>query len=209
MLVNPIIDFEDKSLKNFFDHNYQSMLITDADFTIVLKTNNTALNFIGYSEAEISLQSVEKIIPQVEQQKLVRTANQPGEQNQFKKEISLVNQSGKIKHVEAVVSSVLSDGKEARLLTLTDITEKKLYRALLEEAVDEELTLKDKNKELKKIAYLNFHLARKPLANILGLVNLLDQEVAPDQTLTEAIEFLKESSNELDELIKGLDPQLY
>jgi PAS domain S-box-containing protein len=209
MLVNPIVNFEDKSLKNFFNHNYQSMLITDADFTIVLKTNNTALNFIGYSEAEISLQSVEKIIPQVEQQKLVQTANLPAEQNQFKKEINLVNQSGKIKHVEAVVSSVLYDGKEARLLTLTDITEKKLYRALLEEAVDEELTLKDKNKELKKIAYLNFHLARKPLANILGLVNLLDQEATPDQTLAEAIEFLKESSNELDELIKGLDPQLY
>jgi PAS domain S-box-containing protein len=209
MFVNPILDFEDKSLKNFFNIHHQPMLITDEAFTSVLNINNTALSFFGYTKAEFFLQVVEKIIPQIEQQKLLQIANLPVQQHQFKKEISLSTQSGKIKYAEAMVSAILYNGKEARLLTLTDITEKKLYRTLLEEAVEEEINLQNKNKELKKIAYVNFHLARKPLANILGLVNVLDQVAIADKTLTEAIEFLKESSNELDELIKGLDPQLY
>jgi light-regulated signal transduction histidine kinase (bacteriophytochrome) len=80
---------------------------------------------------------------------------------------------------------------------------------MLEEAIDEEIDLKIKNQELKQIAFKTYHLARKPLANILGLVNVLDQSAINDQTLAEAIEFLRESSNELDELIKGIDPQLY
>ncbi|MGI4020593.1 MAG: PAS domain-containing protein [Janthinobacterium lividum] len=209
MLINPILDFEDKSLKNFFTYSLQSMLITDIDFKTVLQINSTGLSFISYSKEEFSLQDVEKVIPQTSQQKLVQASDSLVEQQQFKKEISLISQAGKILYAEAVVSSILYDGKEARLLVLTDITEKKLYRALLEEAVEEELTLREKNKQLKKIAYFNFHLARKPLANILGLVNVLDQTAVADQTSVEAIEFLKECSNELNELIKGLDPQVY
>ncbi len=209
MTANPISNFEDKSLKNFFTYSFQSMLITDIDFKTILKINHTGLNFISYSEEEFALQNVEKIISKTSQQKLVQASNLPAEQNQFKKEISLISRSGKIKYAEAIVSPILFNGKNARLLILTDLTEKKLYRGLLEEAVEEELILKDKNTQLKKIAYLNFHLARKPLANILGLVNVLDQAVIADQTLAEAIEFLKESGLELDELIKGLDPQVY
>lgn len=209
MTANPISNFEDKSLKNFFTYSFQSMLITDIDFKTILKINHTGLSFISYSEEEFTLQNVEKIISKTSQQKLVQASNLPAEQNQFKKEISLISRSGKIKYAEAIVSPILFNGKNARLLILTDLTEKKLYRGLLEEAVEEELILKDKNTQLKKIAYLNFHLARKPLANILGLVNVLDQAVIADQTLAEAIEFLKESGLELDELIKGLDPQVY
>ena len=80
---------------------------------------------------------------------------------------------------------------------------------MLEEGIDEELSLKAKNKELKDLAYMNFHLVRKPLANILGLVNVLDGSVNSEKTLTEVLAFLKESGNELDELIKNLDPQQY
>jgi len=126
-----------------------------------------------------------------------------------KKDISLLTKSGKTVFVEAVVSAVLFNGENAWLFTMSDVTEKKLYRNMLEEAIDEEISLKIRNQELTKIAFKNFHRARKPLANILGLVSLLDQSAINDQTLAEAIAFLRESSNELDELIKATDPQLY
>lgn len=210
MIVAPLVDFEDKSFKNFFSSNLQSMLITDPDFLAVLAINDAVGKTYGYTAGEIVLQSVEKIIPQKEIQKLLKLASDTAaNQQQIKKEISLVNQLGKTVYGEVIISSILFEGKEARLFTITDVTEKQLYRNLLEEAVEEEIILKNKNMQLKKIAYLNFHLARKPLANILGLVSVMDQSAISDQTLLEAIEFLKESGHELDELIKGTDPQLY
>ncbi len=211
MHVNPLLlNFEDKSLQTFFSCSHQSMLIADVEFKTVLEVNDAAINSCGYDKEEIFLQSVEKIIPQKEQQKLLQLADASfTAQKTLKKEITLISKSGKIIYAEAVISAILYKGKEARLLTMTDVTEKKLYRNLLEEFIDTEISLQDKNQKLKTIACMNFHLARKPLANILGLVNVMDQSTIDDKTLSEAIEFLRESGNELDELIKNIDPQEY
>lgn len=206
----PLLDFEDKSLNNYFLGSNQCMWITDTGLLSVLEVNEASFKICGYNREEIVLQPVEKIIPNREKQKLLQSAADTSTAKQFAKtEISLINRSGKTVHAEIVVSAILYHGKEARFLTMTDVTEKKLYRAMLEEAIDEEISLKDKNQKLKKLAYHNFHQARKPLANILGLVNVMDQSVISDKTLSEAIGFLKESGNELDELIKNLDPQFY
>ena len=209
MFIDPIVDFEDKSLKNYFFSTHQSMWITDTDFQSFLEINEAAANAYGYSREEIFLQPVEKIIPQKEQSKLLKLASDAkSEQNQIKKEISLINRAGKTVYAEIIVSAIFHDNKEARLFTLTDISEKKLYRTLLEELIDEEIDLKNKNRKLENAVYTSFHRARKPLANILGLVNLITTSKNSDKTLTEAIAFLKESGNELDQLITGIDPQL-
>lgn len=209
MCTNPMLDFEDISLKNFFVNHNQPMLIVDNDCRLILEINNTVLKITGYNTAEILPQTVETILHAKKQHHLWLIKEASSTQNQFKKELGLISKTGKITFVEAVITPILYQGKAARLFTMTDITEKKLYRNMLEDAFEEGIDLKAKNCQLKKIAYLNFHLARKPLANILGLVNVLDQAVNADQTLMEAIEFLKESSNELDKLIKSIDPQLY
>lgn len=204
-----MLDFEDKSLKNFFVNHNQPMLITDNDCRLILEINHTAIKITDHNNAEILPQAVETILHAQKQQHFGLIKEASSTQNQFKKELSLISKTGRITFVEAVITPILYQGKAARLFTMTDITEKKLYRNMLEDAFVEGIDLKAKNRQLKKIAYLNFHLARKPLANILGLVNVLDQAVNADQTLTEAIEFLKESGHELDKLIKSIDPQLY
>lgn len=209
MCTNPMLDFEDKSLKNFFVNHNQPMLIADNDCRLILEINNTAIKITDHDNAEILPQTVEAILHAKKQQYLGLIKEASSTQNQFKKELSLISKTGKITFVEAVITPILYQGKAARLFTMTDITEKKLYRNMLEDAFVEGIDLKSKNCQLKKIAYLNFHLARKPLANILGLVNVLDQAVNADQTLIETIEFLKESGHELDKLIKDIDPQLY
>ncbi|MVN23117.1 PAS domain-containing protein [Mucilaginibacter arboris] len=214
MLITPLLNFKDKSLKNFFFYSNQFMWITDIELKAILEVNDAAVRAFGYSREEVTAQSIQEFIPQKEHQKLLKLISESSfAQQPLKKEISLVSRTGKIIYVEACVSAIIYQGKEARIFTMTDITEKKLYRSMLEDAMEEEIGLKSKNKQLKNLAYFNFHLARKPLANILGLVNVLDQSVldqsiSPDQTLSEAIEFLRECSNELDELIKNTDPEL-
>lgn len=203
-----MLDFEDKSFKAIFYDNMQPMWITNADANIFLEINSAAEKAYGYIKDEVFLQSVEKIILQKEQQKLQHLAqNTLSGNQQLKKEISLISKTGKLIYADAVVSIILYNGNEALLITLTDVSEKKLYRNMLEDAMELENQLKIRNKQLKDLAYFNFQSARKPLANILGLVNLLDQTMIGDKTLLQTIEFLRESGNQLDELIKGIEPQ--
>ncbi|WP_207426643.1 PAS domain-containing protein [Pedobacter sp. SYSU D00535] len=62
--------------------------------------------------------------------------------------------------------------------------------------------LKEKESRLAKIAFSNSHLLRKPLANILGLLDLLNTEQL--ETQQEIISLIKESGLELDDIIKQI-----
>lgn len=203
MTTNPRLDFNDQSLKNFFLGSRQPMWIVDLAFQSILEINHTAEKTFGYNRPEFLATPLPNIILQKEYQKL------PFGEKQLTKELCFASKTGKNIYAETTLSEILLDGKEAWLFTMVDVTEKKLYRQMLEDAIDEELSLKAKNKELKDLAYLNFHMVRKPLANILGLVNVLDGSVNSEKTLADVLAFLKESGNELDELIKNLDPQQY
>lgn len=74
-----------------------------------------------------------------------------------------------------------------------DITEQQL---LQEELVH-------KNEQLKKIAWMQSHEIRKPVANILGLIHLIDMNQV-DLHHHELLELLKSSSEELDMIIKEI-----
>lgn len=208
MCESLMLDFDNQHLKNFYVSSSQPMLIVDKDAGLILEMNDSAVKLAGYNLAEYFPQPVETVL---RSRKNLLSVIDTGLSTQInlKKEFTLVNQNGKLGFVEADITTILYQEKEAMLYSLTDITDKKLYRAMLEDAIEEEISLKTQNQKLKKIAYLNLHLARKPLANILGLVNVIDQTKAVDQTLLKAITFLKESGQELNEVIKSIDPQSY
>jgi light-regulated signal transduction histidine kinase (bacteriophytochrome) len=66
--------------------------------------------------------------------------------------------------------------------------------------------IKQKNKKLKEISWLQSHVIRAPLAKIMGLVSLLEDEIV--HTLSneqfEILQLIQKSSNELDEVIKQI-----
>jgi PAS domain S-box-containing protein len=201
--MEPKLDFNDKSLKSYFLNSHLCMLIVDSDFKSALEINQSGEKLFGFEREIFLTKSLQSLFKEGEPKKLEAL------RLKTTKEVSFYTNSGKTVYAEAAVSAIMFEDKEAWLITLTDITEKKMYRQMLEESIDEELSLKARNKELKDLAYMNFHLVRKPLANILGLVNVLDGSVTSDKTLGEVLAFLKESGNELDGLIKNLDPQQY
>lgn len=57
------------------------------------------------------------------------------------------------------------------------------------------------NKQLKKIAWMQSHEIRKPVANIIGLLTLYELK-KNDLSETELLHYLKESATELDTMIK-------
>ncbi|WP_017729720.1 PAS domain-containing protein [Nafulsella turpanensis] len=73
----------------------------------------------------------------------------------------------------------------------TDITERMQFIAKLER----------QNQQLKNIARISSHEIRRPVASILGLVNLFDSREADPQFHQEVIQYLKLAGKELDEVI--------
>jgi PAS domain S-box-containing protein len=55
---------------------------------------------------------------------------------------------------------------------------------------------------LKEIAWIQSHQVRKPLANIMGLVELMDPIKCPNTEMEEIIPYVKESCDELDAMVR-------
>lgn len=74
----------------------------------------------------------------------------------------------------------------------TDITERKLY----------EKRILSQNESLKRIAFIQSHELRKPVASILGLINVIKME---DHLVSvEVVEMLRSAATELDDKIRSI-----
>lgn len=73
----------------------------------------------------------------------------------------------------------------------TDITERK----------EREKKINEQNTILRKIAFVQSHTLRRPIANILGLINLLKEEDKNTETFDSYLKYLEKSAKETDEVI--------
>ncbi len=71
--------------------------------------------------------------------------------------------------------------------------------------IEQSRILQCQNKQLKEYAFITSHNLRKPLANILGLVQLFDKEKVNDPDSNLAINKISEMADELDELLRKAD----
>ncbi len=99
----------------------------------------------------------------------------------------------KLKYIQ-MYSEVIEEGNSVKQIrgTFQDVTEQEMFIKRIE----------DKNETLKEIAYTQSHDVRGPLATIMGLVDLLDLEEFKDPHNVEIINGLKQSTSELDDIIK-------
>lgn len=80
---------------------------------------------------------------------------------------------------------------------MQDITERKLHLRKIEQ----------QNEQLKQIAFITSHKVRVPLANILGLTEILDKEDPLSPSNYKVIEHIKTSAKELDRSIINMVQQ--
>lgn len=73
----------------------------------------------------------------------------------------------------------------------------------ISEFVDTRNRLNSAHVQLNEIGFIQSHLVRKPLANIIGLADMIQQEVS-DERLSYLCTMLKKSSAELDEVINDI-----
>jgi PAS domain S-box-containing protein len=81
------------------------------------------------------------------------------------------------------------------IVHLRDITTKKNVEESLLEKID----------QLKEVSFLNSHAVRKPIASLLGLTNLVKQELIRPEEYKEVATLIHNCSLELDEVVKEVN----
>ncbi|GAC1313535.1 MAG: hypothetical protein NVSMB24_36890 [Mucilaginibacter sp.] len=87
------------------------------------------------------------------------------------------------------------EGQAIRMIgAMQDVTERENY-------VKE---IKDQNTKLREIAWIQSHLVRAPLSRIMGVANLLSHPDCDETTKKELLEYLDQSTAELDDIIRDI-----
>jgi len=80
------------------------------------------------------------------------------------------------------------------VLSSTDITERKKH----------ELQIELQNQALREIAQVQSHVIRRPLANMMGLMELVNGTNISDEENEHILSMLRQSSIELDDMIRNI-----
>ncbi|WP_454800968.1 PAS domain-containing protein [Mucilaginibacter phyllosphaerae] len=89
-------------------------------------------------------------------------------------------------------------GNEGLAVYFQDITGQKHGEALINQ----------KNESLDQIAHINSHIIRKPLANILGIINSFEGMPCDEEHMAIPLKMLKQSATELDEIIIDINNRI-
>ena len=183
----------EENYKLLFSKNPVPMLGYDVESLHIIAVNNAALKLYGYTEVEFLTMDLFDIRPESEHSRLKQTIGELAfltdkklthEWLHLKKDRSLMS-------VELVSHLIELNGKKTRLVAINDITEKKQAK--------KELT--EQNLRLREIAQISSHDIRGPVASILGLVNLFDQNHLDNKFNSEIINWLSVSAQELDQVL--------
>ncbi|MEJ7769337.1 MAG: hypothetical protein WKF89_16075 [Chitinophagaceae bacterium] len=86
------------------------------------------------------------------------------------------------------------NGEKAELIVANDITEKSMYFSEIQE----------QNRKLSEIAWMQSHVIRAPLARIMGLVDLIQNEELVKKERDEMLNHVLDAANELDGVIRKI-----
>ncbi|RZL62666.1 MAG: PAS domain S-box protein [Pedobacter sp.] len=155
----------------------------------ILQVNASAIKNYGYSEYEFMNMKLDDLKLNSDFKTEEKVLDVPF------KSIN-VTKSGKEINVEIRCTEIFFDGEKANLVIVTDISESIKHIQAIEQ----------QNNKLKEIAYMQSHIVRVPVANIIGLTNLLIDNFKADEDL-QLIHHLKNSVKDLDDIIKNMANQ--
>ncbi|MEZ5018286.1 MAG: PAS domain S-box protein [Flavipsychrobacter sp.] len=190
-----------KSEENYrllFDSNPTPILIYLPDTERIIEVNKAALEYYQYTVSEFSEMSILKI----EDDEEIDTEALEEKLNISKREDMLHTEGihrhrrkdGRQMFVYMHSGTITYRGLKAQIVMINDITHQLQYIDKVEE----------QNKKLNKIAWLQSHVVRAPLASLMGLVNLLKNDLCNKDEMQKVHEEIMASANELDRIIKNI-----
>ncbi|RZK76091.1 MAG: PAS domain S-box protein, partial [Pedobacter sp.] len=159
--------------------------IIDAETLQFLQVNEATVKIYGYTENEFLNMTLHDIHHSEKMEEFIKTNDSDQADKSFV--TRQITKSGEEIDVEFRSTNLQFEGKAVRLVIATDITQQIKY--------NREMELK--NRKLKEIAYMQSHVIRVPLANIMGLSDLLVRNTKTHEE--------RQLFNHLDTSVKQLD----
>lgn len=189
------IKSSEKKYSHLFKFSPVPMWVYDIATKRFLDVNLAAQKQYGYTKKEFLNMTIMDIRPADTKEKVLefikkRKANKIVINQPFVHE----NKSGDLLSVEISSIPMVMDHKSTRLVVSQNATERTVYLKKIE----------TQNEALKKIAWIQCHVVRAPLARILGLIEFINEKNLEGTDFKEIVEHLKNSGNELDKAIREM-----
>ncbi|NEV93535.1 PAS domain S-box protein [Psychroflexus sp. YR1-1] len=173
------------------------MLILDAERNInFINTEFEAV--FGYSISEIVGKKLDMLFPKALEEKYKRLIDTYITENPKKLRVNhfrnFQNKNKENITVGVSLNSFVDDDKLNIIMIIEDLTMAKLNQDIII----------NQNNAFRHIAWKHSHELRKPVANILGLSNLLDLKNIESDTNYKTISYLKEAASELDLITQSI-----
>jgi len=185
------LDASEKYYRSTFEANPVPMYVFDLQTGNFLHVNEAACDKYGYSSEEFLQMNISQIRPQNETGKLM-DMNSMIKTREYSGLLTHVNKSQETFPVEIETNVIRFEGKDARLVLATDVSERLSYIQKIEQ----------QNHDLKEIAWIQSHMVRAPLANIMSLTEFLIKY--PGEDTQETLSFLNDSSQKLNVAIQSI-----
>lgn len=185
--------------KRLFEENPNPMWVYELETLNILAVNQAAEQTYGYKREEFLGLTLLQLRPESEQKKLLEN---------LKQETPTYSNSGtwlhKRKNGEQFWVSIFShrtqfNNKRARLVLALDINDRLVAQK----------RILAQNEKLKEIAHLQSHNLRRPVASIMGLINLFDKRNPDNEMNGVVIEKLDIVCKELDTTIHKIVEKTY
>jgi PAS domain S-box-containing protein len=192
------INEKDNTFSVLFYQNPLPAWIVEINTLKFIAVNDAAVRLYGYAREEF-LRSTTALVSLPEENENFKTLlKKLGHNQTIKKELIHLKKDGMPMYVNITSYSVTFCSNCCRMVIVNDITEKH----------SDAETINAHIKKLENLAFINSHLIRKPLANILGIIYALDTDELNKYELEESINRLKLSADELDMVIRKINLQL-
>lgn len=200
--INNELRNSEHKYRNLFHSSPIPMWVYDPESLRFLDVNAAACVQYQYERNEFLNLTLLDIHPAGDKEKVVQIARVNNEtQSYFNSTVDLLKKNGQLIHVNVQSSSIEFSRKKARLVIANDVTEKLLAQAEREKLIAD---LSQTNKDLKQFSYITSHNLRGPIAQLLGLTNLLDMYPVEDTTLAKILDGIKTAARNFDETVKDL-----
>jgi PAS domain S-box-containing protein len=209
-----LLETSEVKYRTLFHHSPTPMFTYDDETFEFIEINEAALKFYGYTEAEMRALNVITIRPDFDQENTRQNIEKHRGVDFYQLHTVHEKRNGTIINVQVYNNKVTIDNRPLRLVQINDITPiimmeeererandalRRLNEQIKKRAEDLEAT----NAELRNIAWMQSHLVRAPLARIMGLIDIL-QENDDELDANDVLEKIKEASVELDNIIREI-----
>lgn len=185
------LDASERYFRNTFEANPVPMYVFDMENGKFLHANDAACTKYGYTKEEFLQMNIVDIRPQSESSKLMDLTSMINNRD-YSGILIHINKDKEVFPVEIETNTIRFEEREARLVLATDVSERINYIQKIER----------QNKDLKEIAWIQSHMVRAPLANIMSLTEFLIKY--PGEDTQQTLNFLNDSSQKLNMAIESI-----